>query len=55
MQYIFTVYKVIELDGVRFYFSKKSYRELLEAVRLYGADPLNFYDVLTYCSTFEVF
>ena len=54
MTYTFNIYKTMELDNVRYYFSKKAWKEFLKETAEDGLDRNDYTVVLMYCNTFEV-
>lgn len=53
MTYTFTVFKTIELDGVKYFFSKNAYNKMMKDVKIHNLD-VDEETCIMYCNTFEV-
>lgn len=52
--YTYRVFKTIELDFVRYFFSKKAWNTFVKDAELYNLDMNDVCNLLQYCNDFEV-
>ena len=53
MTYTYSIFKIIEHDGVKYYFSQNAYETMLKEISMYSLESDNN-TYLMYCNGFEV-